>query len=458
MKRIFISLAIIIAVAAGAVGLTGAYFGDTETSTGNTFAAGAIDLLIDNSAWYNGEFIERLSWEMRDLTVEKFFDFNDFKPGDWEEDTISLHVEDNDAWLCMDVELTKDDDVSSTEPELGDGDAEEDPEDNFDGELANALHTVWWADDGDNVLETGENVFFEGTVSELDDANLALADTEGNIWNEEGGPALGGETHYIGKAFCFGELTQNPVTPGNNSPAVDPGILCNGSALDNTTQTDSTMGNLSFLAVQSRNNPSFVCGPGDIGCLDKADVMLVLDRSGSISSTSLAALKGAAKSFIDALTLSAGGVHAGFTSFATNGILNEHLTDDAVSIKTGIDALAAGGFTNLYEGLALANTELANPGDGHDRLDVESPDTIVVITDGSPNRPLPAGTADDIAAAEADAAKAAGATIYVVGVGTTAATETFLKTRIATSEAHYFSAADFDDLAEILGDIAACDD
>ena len=35
-------------------GATGAFFSDTETSQGNTFTAGAIDLLVDNESYYNG--------------------------------------------------------------------------------------------------------------------------------------------------------------------------------------------------------------------------------------------------------------------------------------------------------------------------------------------------------------------------------------------------------------------
>jgi len=47
MKKILISLSVIGAVAAIAVGGTIAYFSDTETSTGNTFSAGTIDIAID---------------------------------------------------------------------------------------------------------------------------------------------------------------------------------------------------------------------------------------------------------------------------------------------------------------------------------------------------------------------------------------------------------------------------
>ncbi len=46
-KQIIISLSIIAAIAAIAVGGTVAYFSDTETSTGNTFTAGTIDIAVE---------------------------------------------------------------------------------------------------------------------------------------------------------------------------------------------------------------------------------------------------------------------------------------------------------------------------------------------------------------------------------------------------------------------------
>lgn len=44
MKRILLSLVVIVGVSAAVAGATRAYFSDTETSTGNTFAAGTLDL------------------------------------------------------------------------------------------------------------------------------------------------------------------------------------------------------------------------------------------------------------------------------------------------------------------------------------------------------------------------------------------------------------------------------
>jgi predicted ribosomally synthesized peptide with SipW-like signal peptide len=113
-KKILLGL-----LTAGAVGgvtmlATNAFFSDTETSTGNILQAGAIDLLVDNTSYYNGVFNPNTSWlQPRNLTEELFFDFRDLKPGDYGEDTISLHVNNNDSWLCADVQLASDDDNGS---------------------------------------------------------------------------------------------------------------------------------------------------------------------------------------------------------------------------------------------------------------------------------------------------------------------------------------------------------
>src|SRR5690606_22695048 len=110
-RKILLSAAIIAFVSSLAFAGTRAFFSDTETSTGNTFMAGAIDLQIDNSSYgfdWNDPTVEdpsgvwgpndANSWELSDLTNQLFFSFADLKPGDYGEDTISLHVNDNDAY------------------------------------------------------------------------------------------------------------------------------------------------------------------------------------------------------------------------------------------------------------------------------------------------------------------------------------------------------------------------
>lgn len=175
MKRIILSLAVIAIAAIAVAGATRAYFSDTETSTGNTFSAGAIDLKVDSTQHYNGMVCtqgqdQRYTWQpetgtlepfypakdspctgtwtLTDLQngVQQFFNFLDVKPGDNGENTISLHLESNPAWACVDVNITKNDDVSSTEPEL----AVDVPNTDsiFDGELAQNIKFAAWLDQG----------------------------------------------------------------------------------------------------------------------------------------------------------------------------------------------------------------------------------------------------------------------------------------------------------------------
>ncbi|MFH1170462.1 MAG: TasA family protein [Candidatus Vogelbacteria bacterium] len=264
MKKILLSIATIAFVSALVIGGTTAIFSDTEVSTGNTFTAGAIDLTVDNDSYYNGVFNEGTSWLQKDLEKDDlFFDFRDLKPGDYGEDTISLHVKNNDSYLCADVTLTSNTDNGSTEPELND----EDPYTAGEGELADNVHFIWWADDGDNVLETNEHPLPSGTLGELNvdqTATVSLADANTNLWNpnNEGGALPGDSTRYIGKAWCFGKMTLTPVEPGdNNDPTVNPGFTCDGSQEDNSTQTDDLTADIGFRAVQSRNNEDFRCIP-----------------------------------------------------------------------------------------------------------------------------------------------------------------------------------------------------
>src|SRR3990170_2294909 len=96
--RVLLSLAMVVAAAAVIIGATFAFFSDTETSTGNVLAAGEIDLGIDNHSYYNGVLNPGTTWrvdyDLSDDLPRQFFNFSDVKPGDWGEDTISLHVKD----------------------------------------------------------------------------------------------------------------------------------------------------------------------------------------------------------------------------------------------------------------------------------------------------------------------------------------------------------------------------
>ncbi|MGB4076103.1 MAG: TasA family protein [Minisyncoccia bacterium] len=307
MKRsILLSLALVVAVGAGVMGATGAFFSDSEVSRNNIFTAGAIDLGIDNTSYYNGVLNPGTSWSLdfdidpvlgdnpettqvveTDFVLEAgrlFFNFNDLKPGDYGEDTISLHVTDNESWLCADVTLTENDDVDCNEPET---DAEgltcqnNLPAANADGDLAQQINFIWWADDGDNVLEDDETALPAGPLGALgvgNTAHVALADADENIFGTPGQPILTddpAEILYIGKAWCFGPIAAAPVnnTLGATSPAgnndgnqipgqpTDGGYTCSGASIGNEAQTDRVRLDVAFRAEQARHNAAFQCNP-----------------------------------------------------------------------------------------------------------------------------------------------------------------------------------------------------
>ena len=302
MKQILMSAGLAAVLAGAVIGGTGAFFSDSETASGNTFAAGVIDLMVDNESYYNGNKCADVdagegenwqwvgqatypvpgtpcttSWNVSNLDVgHLFFNFLDLKPDDEGEDTISLHVDSNDAWACMDISLTSNDDNSTTEPESM-VDATNTPS-VWDGELAQNLEFVWWADDGDNVLEVGEGLVSDGVETLMDLASttgafsLALADSENNVWT--GGddtPVEGGSTAYIAKAWCLGTLTEARVAQdgqgaiGTNGPqARGTGIACEGEDLGNILQTDGATLDISFRTMQARHNPEFLCDEPEI--------------------------------------------------------------------------------------------------------------------------------------------------------------------------------------------------
>lgn len=270
LARILGSMAMIIFAGAVATGATGAFFSDTETSTGNTFTAGALDLQIDNESYVtnsSGQLVasNNNTWSLSDLTNQLFFSFTDLKPGDIGEDTISIHAGTNDAWACLAVDVTATPENSLEGPEVDASDAG--PAGGDNGELQNYLNFTFWRDDGDNVFETGEV-----TISSL--SNVAASSLQG-AWHaiadsQNGSVILGNQTRYVGKAWCFGALSPSAVPvsqdglgktdPNTNGPLVrGTGFDCSGAGNQNDAQTDGIVADVSFNATQARNNGSFVC-------------------------------------------------------------------------------------------------------------------------------------------------------------------------------------------------------
>ena len=88
MKKILVSVMIIALV----VGITGvgfaAYFSDTETSSGNAFTAGTLDLQVDNDP--GGEEWEVLWQDSVPVMTEVWTDFGNMAPGFYADPSVGI--------------------------------------------------------------------------------------------------------------------------------------------------------------------------------------------------------------------------------------------------------------------------------------------------------------------------------------------------------------------------------
>ncbi len=142
MSKILLSLTIVTAVAVIAIGATGAYFSDTETSTGNTFTAGSLDLNIDgdnqNVVMFSVSKLIPGDSGTQEILLNNTGNLNGFL------DVSFLNLVNNDV-SCNDPE----DDVDAT---CGTGQV---------GELADNLDIVCYIDENDNdVYDGGDELIF----------------------------------------------------------------------------------------------------------------------------------------------------------------------------------------------------------------------------------------------------------------------------------------------------------
>jgi Mg-chelatase subunit ChlD len=166
------------------------------------------------------------------------------------------------------------------------------------------------------------------------------------------------------------------------------------------------------------------------------DIMLSIDRSGSMLGGKLDAAKAAAQTFLDAVDF--GKAQVGLVAFSHESELLQPLTADVTAVRSAVDRLAAVGGTDIAGGLDLARAELNGP-----RRRPEAGQTIVLLTDGNSD-PRSA----TIAAVEA---KLAGGRIFVIGLGEDV--NGALLQRIASGAGDYYPTPSGQDLARVYADI-----
>ena len=228
-KKILISLSVIAAVAVIAIGVTMAYFSDQETSTGNTFTAGELDLRFQYEGGVPGPWTDVNGAPLFDGTT---FPLNDLKPGDKGEKTVRLWVDDNPACGKVSINVTEDKDNSCTTPELVDDSTCVAPD--TLGELNDQVNFAVWLDPNcNNVLDVGETILVKGPISGSKAYSIGeLPLTEANA-------------KCYGFGYCFGVWY--------------PDGTCSGTAVNNAAQTDSFKADIIIDALQKRNQYDSGC-------------------------------------------------------------------------------------------------------------------------------------------------------------------------------------------------------
>jgi len=291
--RVVGSFAVITLVLVGAGIATRAYFSDTEKTTGNTFTAGAINLQIDNTCHYNGKECKlgdggkyywtgtqeecSCTWSKKDLAGELFFNFPDVKPGDNGEDTVSLHVENNDAWVCAMATNLQTNDNGCNKPEsdidttCGAG----------QGELQdNIFFTAWRDTDCDNILDVAIQGVPEvpahcgggsdpQTCASFGDDQVMCQSFSflGCTWipYQPAVPAVAGEQVLAENQKAASTLWPIADATTGSGPIKSGADYCLGISWNvplttsNIIQTDSVTGDMQFFAVQARHMENFTC-------------------------------------------------------------------------------------------------------------------------------------------------------------------------------------------------------
>ena len=148
MKKILLSVLTIGMVSAVAFGATTAYFSDTETSTGNTFSAGTLDLDVDGNNGSN--------------TVK--FTVANMKPGSQQTGKYTLNnVGSINGFLDLENISVTNNENNCIEPETDAGDVTCNNLGPGEGELQNVVNMkLYWDNDCDGYWSTGDVYIYNG--------------------------------------------------------------------------------------------------------------------------------------------------------------------------------------------------------------------------------------------------------------------------------------------------------
>ena len=181
------------------------------------------------------------------------------------------------------------------------------------------------------------------------------------------------------------------------------------------------------------------------------DIVMVLDRSGSMTGLPLADMKLGAKTFIDIIDEATdsskdgqigSGSRMGVVSFSNTAVADTQLTTSVDALKTAVDNLVAGGNTNHADAFSKA-IQLFDPASANAKV-------MVMFTDGNTTTGAPP-------APVAAAARAQGIIIYCIGlIGSDGLDISALNDWATDPDAsHVAVTPDTADLEELFAELAA---
>ena len=217
--------------------------------------------------------------------------------------------------------------------------------------------------------------------------------------------------------------------------------LTNSNKFINTNQIDCTGSLKVTLALAAA--PDISTNP--------TDIVLILDRSGSMAGSPLANLKLGADKFIDIIEEATDGTangeigsgsRIGIVSFSDTAVQNTQLITSVADLKSAVNGLSAGGSTNHADAFAKA-AALFDPSSQNARV-------MVMFTDGET-------TAGPDPSPIAAAARASGIIIYCIGlIGADGINPAVLNDWATDPDASHVAITPSDaDLEDLFEDLAA---
>lgn len=268
-------------------------------------------------------------------------------------------------------------------------------------------------------------------------------------------------TKALQKPTKIGTLTLNSLPASGTSSTQ---VTFNSSntlvlSIDqNSTPKENVLSSILPAFLQVSNGGVTVSPTTPPGSCSNApsDTMLVIDKSGSMSTASTAnkitQAKVAAKNYVD--IISADGRNTiGLVSYENTATVNSPLTTNYSSVKTQIDSLTAIGSTCTECAILAANAEIAKSSTSNKKV-------VVLLTDGLANYIQGGSSQVDTALAEQKALAAAvaghsakGTVFYTIGLGSQI-NGTFLQQIAQQTGGQYFPSPTSDQLNTIYNQIS----